>query len=928
MVSALRSQMYVQQGTPDVPNGFTSPLLGVVPVTGLAVELRTGERSCPQSVRLATVIPADREPRLIALMSSRMPEYISRSKLHRRRNLCVVSMLTLTMSAFVFLAGCTGSPIADSSFPTKPENPTSTIVPPLITTQPANQTVAVGQSGTFSVSASGSAPLGYQWLKNGTEIIGATSATFTTPAAALSDNGTQFTVNVANSVGSITSSAATLTVNAPVVAITVNPNNAAVDVGNSQQFVGSVTGTSNIAVIWSVSGAGCTGVACGTISNNGLYVAPPSVPSSAAVTVKGTSVADPTKSASASLTIVAVASVLLSLNPTSADVIAGGTQPFAASITGTLNTALTWSLSGPACSGSSCGTLSTSTLSSVYSAPNVAPSPATVSVIATSVADPTKSASANVTIVPTVAVSVVPASVSVSVRATQQFVASVTGTSNTAATWTVSGTGCSGTACGTINSGGLYTAPALAPSPPAITVQATSVADSTKSASANVTITPIVGASYYLATAAEGGSDSNSGTSPGSPWLTPDHTLNCGDVIVAAPSSSYSASNFGRFGTVNCALGNNVAWLKCATFDACKITVATVNQFAAGMQIGTSYWGVQGWEVTTSTSSGTCFLAYPASSGTTIHHIVFANDIANGCGEGGFGDGSNGSAGVDYLAYVGDIAYNAVGGSGNCASGFNLYKPVASDSRPGTHIYFAGNFSWNNVEPNPCDGATPTDGEGLLFDNVSPYSQQMVIDNNISVYNGGNGIKAYNNAIGSPNAVIYVRHNTTYGNETGRVNGGICSEIGFQNSLSSEAFANLSMAAVPTGCSGSEALYVFAVSTPDSTDLLFGNYGYSSVANNTSGAGAGYSLGPNNQFGTNPSFANSTAPGTPSCGTATSVPNCMATVIANFTPANAVAKSYGYQIPSPSAIIDPLFAQWLCNVNLPSGLVTMGCLSQ
>ena len=322
----------------------------------------------------------------------------------------------------------------------------------------------------FSVVASGTAPLKYQWLKDGTAITGATSTTFTTSAATISDSGSQFTLIVANPGGRVISNAATLTVNVTPVAITINPNNASVNVGNSQQFVGNVTGSSNTAVTWTVSGAGwsgagCTGVACGTISNGGLYVAPASVPSPATVTVKATSVADPTKSASASLTIVAVVSVLLSISPMSADVPTGGTQPFTASITGTSNTALTWDLSGTGCSGSSCGTLSTSTLSAVYSAPTVAPSPAIVSVIAISVADPTKSASANITIVPTVVVTVSPANTSVAAGSTQQFAASVTGTSNTAVTWTVSGINCSGTACGTISSSGLYSAPAAVPSP-------------------------------------------------------------------------------------------------------------------------------------------------------------------------------------------------------------------------------------------------------------------------------------------------------------------------------------------------------------------------------------------------------------------------------------------------------------------------------
>jgi hypothetical protein len=51
----------------------------------------------------------------------------------------------------------------------------------------------------------------------------------------------------------------------------------------------------------------------------------------------------------------------------------------------------------------------------------------------------------------------------------------------------------------------------------------------------------------------------------------------------------------------------------------------------------------------------------------------------------------------------------------------------------------------------------------------------------------------------------------------------------------------------------------------------------------------------------------------------------MATVISDFTPTAGGAAGYGYQIPSVTPTFDPLFPQWLCNVNLPAGLVTMGC---
>lgn len=83
---------------------------------------------------------------------------------------------------------------------------------PTITAQPSGQTVVVGQSATFSVTATGGA-LTYQWQKNGSSITGANSATYTTPATTLSDNGAQFAVIVSNSRGSVNSSPATLTVN-------------------------------------------------------------------------------------------------------------------------------------------------------------------------------------------------------------------------------------------------------------------------------------------------------------------------------------------------------------------------------------------------------------------------------------------------------------------------------------------------------------------------------------------------------------------------------------------------------------------------------------------------------------------------------------------------------------------------------------------
>ena len=82
-------------------------------------------------------------------------------------------------------------------------------------TQPASVTVGSGQTATFSVTASGSGTLTYQWYKNGAAIIGATSSSYTTPPTVASDTGAVFTVTVSNSAGTVTSGPATLTVQIP-----------------------------------------------------------------------------------------------------------------------------------------------------------------------------------------------------------------------------------------------------------------------------------------------------------------------------------------------------------------------------------------------------------------------------------------------------------------------------------------------------------------------------------------------------------------------------------------------------------------------------------------------------------------------------------------------------------------------------------------
>ena len=134
-------------------------------------------------------------------------------------------------------------------------------VAPSITSQPTNQSVTSGQTATFSVTATGTAPLSYQWQKNSANISGATAASYTTPATTSTDNGAKFDVVVSNTAGSKTSAIATLTVGAAAVAptITVQPANQIVTAGQTATFSVTATGTAPLSYQWQMNASDITG---------------------------------------------------------------------------------------------------------------------------------------------------------------------------------------------------------------------------------------------------------------------------------------------------------------------------------------------------------------------------------------------------------------------------------------------------------------------------------------------------------------------------------------------------------------------------------------------------------------------------------------------------------------------------------------------
>jgi hypothetical protein len=147
-----------------------------------------------------------------------------------------------------------------SSYVTSSSSTTATA--PSVTTQPASCTVTAGQTATFMVASTGTAPLAYQWRKNNTAIIGATSSTYTTPATTVSDTGAQFTVVISNSAGGSSSKAATLTVNAATSLLNSSSTNLAfgtvtVSSSNTLNVTLTNTGTSTVTISnVAVTGAG------------------------------------------------------------------------------------------------------------------------------------------------------------------------------------------------------------------------------------------------------------------------------------------------------------------------------------------------------------------------------------------------------------------------------------------------------------------------------------------------------------------------------------------------------------------------------------------------------------------------------------------------------------------------------------------------
>ena len=222
---------------------------------------------------------------------------------------------------------------------------TPTTTPPTITTQPSNQTVTAGQTATFSVVASGTAPLSYQWQQGGVSIAGATGSSYTTPQTTISGSGSKFDVMVSDAAGSVTSSVATLTVNAAAVAatITTQPANQTVTAGQTATFSVVASGTAPLSYQWQKNGASIAGA---TSSSYTTLATTTSDSGSTFVVVVSNGAGSATSNA-ASLTVNAAAvAPTITTQPANQTVTAGQTATFSVVASGTAPLSYQWQKNG------------------------------------------------------------------------------------------------------------------------------------------------------------------------------------------------------------------------------------------------------------------------------------------------------------------------------------------------------------------------------------------------------------------------------------------------------------------------------------------------------------------------------------------------------------------------------------------------------
>jgi nitrogen fixation protein FixH len=212
------------------------------------------------------------------------------------------------------------------------------LVAPSITAQPVSATINVGSNVVFTVTASGTTPLSYQWLFNGTNTLaGATNAVLMVTNVQPTSAGT-YSVVVTNVVGSVTSSNAVLVLLIPP-AITVQPVNVTTNVGSNAAFGVTATGTAPLYYQWYFNSGALANATSAVLTMTGV-----TANQAGAYSVTVTNVAGSLSSSNAVLTVLVAPSI--TAQPTNQIVTAGGTVTFRVAVSGPGPFTYQWQLNG------------------------------------------------------------------------------------------------------------------------------------------------------------------------------------------------------------------------------------------------------------------------------------------------------------------------------------------------------------------------------------------------------------------------------------------------------------------------------------------------------------------------------------------------------------------------------------------------------
>ena len=261
------------------------------------------------------------------------------------------------------------------------------------------------------------------------------------------------------------------------VTVAVDPSSVTVPAGGVKQITAKVGGSTNTGVTWTVSGITGGNSTVGTINNTGLYTAPATPPKGYSVTVKARSTADPSVVAACKVTVRYQTPNVTAVAPNPLP-----PGPFTLTVTGSRF------VSGAQVLWNGLPLTTTFVSTTQLTAVGTAAQLGNASVAVANPGPTSISSFFTVNVVSSVVVTVAPGSTSVVAGGTQQFQATVSGSSNTIVTWKVNGVTGGDPGSGTITAGGLYTAPSAIPLSGTATVAAVSSADGITQGTASVNI--------------------------------------------------------------------------------------------------------------------------------------------------------------------------------------------------------------------------------------------------------------------------------------------------------------------------------------------------------------------------------------------------------------------------------------------------------